>query len=144
MSNKLTIDVREWGRGNPPNSVLRSLNLPNKKCCLGFYGEECEVGAAALDGIAMPKEEVEAWPRWLFRDDTWQTPTDIISLDQGDAIRLMALSSPSPFRADGWTSDILAAINDCENLTEEERRALLVYEFKRMGQVDVTFIGDDE
>lgn len=32
--------------------------------------------AGALDGIAMPKEEVKTWPRWLFQDDTWQTPTD--------------------------------------------------------------------
>lgn len=113
MSNKLVIDVRQWGRGNPSNTLLRSRDIPIKKCCLGFYGEECEVDACALDGISMPREEVETWPRWLFIDQAWEVPADIVP-NLADREKLKRMAIPS-FLTETSAADILAGINDCRH-----------------------------
>ena len=115
---EFTIDRSEW---NPAEMFGHGeLSGPGGKCCLGIYGDACNVSYTV--GQKMPEEKTnQAWPKGLFKK------YDAVG-DNGEPDKQQL-------------ADLLADTNDDKNISQKWREQKIRQLFARMG-VTVHFKGE--
>jgi len=134
MSKKVVIDRATWNSGERYSdaalvATMRDSNTERCYCCLGFLGLACGVQEYDMVDLCLPYNlrSNPSWPDGLF--------------DQGSAT-LGAQDTHLYARIDGdrW-DEILAAINDADEIDDALREEWIKAGFKIRFDMDVEFVG---
>lgn len=113
---KLTIDRKEWSRGDNDSALLKVSD--GKRCCLGFLAKECGYSDSDMLGTCTPASLVYG----RGKDN----------LFPGGLVKELR---------DSHVTNALMRINDRSDLKDEEDREMrLAVLFKEIG-IEVEFVG---